>query len=279
MARVPLFISVADPATGSAIAGATATVKHRVSGANATLYAGETGATTAANPLVTDATGRAQAFVDRAPLRIDYAGGGLTAFTENRDIGPSTDRGIDTLLLPQGALPDLVATLPVSPVDGAEVYFLADAALGILWHLRYRAASASAYKWEAVSAGGQSSGTIAEVTQGGASSGAFFSVGADVTVTPPLAGDYRIAANAHLIVGSAGTQDKLMGLRIGATEATATEAAYHNDGLWGALAFNRTLAGLAANTALMLRFMQTTGAAQTVIRRATSLLATPIRVG
>jgi hypothetical protein len=42
----------------------------------------------------------------------------------------------------------LVTSLPASPVDGQEVYYLADATNGIIWHLRYRAASASAYKWE-----------------------------------------------------------------------------------------------------------------------------------
>jgi hypothetical protein len=38
-----------------------------------------------------------------------------------------------------------VTALPTSPVDGAECYFVADAANGCLWHLRYDAASA---KWE-----------------------------------------------------------------------------------------------------------------------------------
>jgi len=44
----------------------------------------------------------------------------------------------------------LVTSLPASPIDGQEVYYLADATNGVVWHLRYRAASASAYKWECI---------------------------------------------------------------------------------------------------------------------------------
>ncbi len=36
----------------------------------------------------------------------------------------------------------------LTPYDGQEVYLLADATKGILWHFRYRTASPSPYKWE-----------------------------------------------------------------------------------------------------------------------------------
>jgi hypothetical protein len=54
-----------------------------------------------------------------------------------------------TIWVPAGP-PPLVTSLPGSPVDGQEVYYLADDANGIIWHLRYRAARADAYKWEYV---------------------------------------------------------------------------------------------------------------------------------
>lgn len=98
MARVPVLILAADPATGNAIAGASATVKNRATGATVTLYTGEVGATTIANPLVTDAYGRAQAWADRAAFRIDYTASGLTAWSEYRDIGPSSDAGVDAVM-------------------------------------------------------------------------------------------------------------------------------------------------------------------------------------
>jgi hypothetical protein len=90
--------------------------------------------------------------------------------------------------------PPLVSTLPSNPVDGAEVYFLADATNGIIWHLRYRAASASAYKWEFLGgpklyaewAGAQGAHYLPPAY------GSFVSIPASKTqITPlPLAGDY-----------------------------------------------------------------------------------------
>jgi hypothetical protein len=46
--------------------------------------------------------------------------------------------------------PPLVSALPAFVVDGDEVYYqnAAMATAGIVWHLRYNAGSASAYKWE-----------------------------------------------------------------------------------------------------------------------------------
>lgn len=41
-----------------------------------------------------------------------------------------------------------VSALPVAPYDGQEIDFIADAALGAVWRLKYRAGSASAFKWE-----------------------------------------------------------------------------------------------------------------------------------
>jgi hypothetical protein len=41
-------------------------------------------------------------------------------------------------------------TYTVAPQDGDEVYYAADATNGVIWHLRYRAASSSSYKWEFV---------------------------------------------------------------------------------------------------------------------------------
>ena len=42
--------------------------------------------------------------------------------------------------------PPVVTALPANPVDGDEVLFLADPS-GIIWHLRYVAASTGTYKW------------------------------------------------------------------------------------------------------------------------------------
>jgi hypothetical protein len=93
-----------------------------------------------------------------------------------------------------------VTTLPASPVDGQEVYYqsttagtgggasnsMADA--GAVWHLRYRAASSSAYKWEFVGGGAVSAIQTAGLTTVTATTYAT-DAGAPV-ITLGLAGDY-----------------------------------------------------------------------------------------
>jgi len=86
----------------------------------------------------------------------------------------------------------LVSSLPTSPVDGQVIDFLADATNGVIWRLRYRAASASAYKWEFVGGsplyalrtppGNVTSGTYTDLTE----------AANQPTLTLPLAGDYDV---------------------------------------------------------------------------------------
>lgn len=47
------------------------------------------------------------------------------------------------------AIPTRVTSLPGSPIDGQEIYYVADATNGVVWHLRYNA-SGGTYKWEFV---------------------------------------------------------------------------------------------------------------------------------
>lgn len=101
---------------------------------------------------------------------------------------------IDAANLKTGAgTPPLVSALPVSPVDGQEVYYQSAtlAGLGVIWHLRYRAGSASAYKWEflggaALEAHQSAGGYRNSFTWGG------LTTGAGPSVTLPLAGDYEL---------------------------------------------------------------------------------------
>jgi hypothetical protein len=88
--------------------------------------------------------------------------------------------------------PSKVTTLPANPVDGQEVYYVADAANGVLWRLCYNAASASVSKWEFV--GGP------ELVAGTDGGGANTTLGAAYTETLltnpgivlPLRGDYDL---------------------------------------------------------------------------------------
>lgn len=117
-----------------------------------------------------------------------------------------------------------VTSLPASPVNGQDCYFLADATNGLVWHLKYRSASASAYKWEFV--GG--SPLTAEVLVGAVVPAAQTTYGdiagsAGPALTVPLAGDYRVAVEA-LIVGAIG-QTTQMSYAVGATAAIDDDGA------------------------------------------------------
>lgn len=99
--------------------------------------------------------------------------------------------GLDSQLL------TTVTSLPGSPVDGQRCLYLADATNGVVWDLRYRSASASTYKWEAVG-GGVLSDEIA-TSQTTATTGSYVDLTTvGPTITVPLAGDYEIAFGALL---------------------------------------------------------------------------------
>ena len=86
--------------------------------------------------------------------------------------------------------PQVVTTsLPSSPVDGQECYFVADATNGIVWHLKYRSASASTHKWELVGGSHLYAGPLGSV-----SSTASFPIviTGGPSLTLPLPGDYQI---------------------------------------------------------------------------------------
>jgi hypothetical protein len=80
-----------------------------------------------------------------------------------------------------------VTALPGSPLDGQEVYYVADATNGVNWHLRYTAAIT---KWVLV--GGQPLQVydVNQVTRASASFGDFSTAGPSLTI--PLAGDYMV---------------------------------------------------------------------------------------
>jgi microcystin-dependent protein len=124
-----------------------------------------------------------------------------------------------------------VTVLPTSPIDGQEVYYqnTAMATYGITWHLRYRASSTSAYKWEFV--GGSSLisqfdatiqiGTVNTYT---ASDGPF--------VALPLVGDYIIGIGCRMYTNA--NESCHMSYDIGATPAVDADCVdYHTGGSQG----------------------------------------------
>lgn len=118
------------------------------------------------------------------------------------------------------AIPTLVSSLPVSPVDGQEIYYLADNAAGVEWHLRYRAASASAYKWEFV--GG--SPLFAYTASAAATALTTYQQLDGPAVTVPLAGDYVVALHVDLYNSASGVA-ALASIKQNAAAASDVDAA------------------------------------------------------
>lgn len=89
----------------------------------------------------------------------------------------------------------LVTSLPSNAIDGQEVRYLADNTNGIIWNLRYRAGSSSAYKWEFI--GGPSLSAFVSAVGQQTTTSTFQDLSGP-TITLPLAGDYDLYADAGL---------------------------------------------------------------------------------
>lgn len=122
----------------------------------------------------------------------------------------------------QGGAP-LVSALPAGPVDGQEIVFVADAARGVLWHFRYRAASASIYKWEFVGGSPLYNEIVAPETTASATYVSLATLGPTIGV--PLAGDFMVGIGAG--VSNTIVAESWMSYDIGATNAVdADKVAY-----------------------------------------------------
>lgn len=104
MARAPFLIDV-DDAAGNAKSGASVLVKNRLGGATSTVYASETGIGTIANPLSTDANGRASGWLERGAYSVTVSGSGIVAYGFPLDAAPATDGAVDLAWLASAALP------------------------------------------------------------------------------------------------------------------------------------------------------------------------------
>lgn len=174
--------------------------------------------------------------------------------------------------------PAVVTSLPTAPVDGQEIYYVADATLGIVWHLKYRAASASAYKWEFV--GGSPLVSIVDAPE--AVNSAVFAnpatVGPDATA--PLAGDWDVEWTAVAVNGAAPIVTVQSGVNVAGVAPTVTlqanvtlNAANHQATLVG----DRRLFGLTAAT--LCRMQYASGPAQVITWSIRRISLTPVRVG
>lgn len=173
---------------------------------------------------------------------------------------------------------ELVTTLPASPFNGQIVDYLADATNGVVWRLRYRAASASPYKWEFV--GGSplhGTDTTGGTRAGGAGFGNLTGTGVGPQITVPRAGDYEIAFGALVTNNSPGARVEVA-IQVGAAavsvDNTAAAAEDANAAISPWRQVRRTVTAPA--TAIALRYASSGGTANFSERE---LIVIPTRVG
>lgn len=186
-----------------------------------------------------------------------------------------TNAYISDRRVPAGRTSVITSSLPASPVDGQECFFLADSSTGAVWHLRYRSASGSSYKWEFV--GGAPMTNVGTGTTGLAlASYTMTDWTTSARVTLPLAGDYILTGRVNALQ-TAGTDGQEIQLALGKPTPSAIVSGY-------AVAKNQAmqLTGMVRVTAQALGDIVRVYAAAsggTWTTRLEEIHVTPIRVG
>jgi hypothetical protein len=126
---------------------------------------------------------------------------------------------------------ETVTSIPATGTDGDEIYYLASDAAGVVWHFRYRAASASAYKWEAVHGGiylvDRENTLETETTT--ASYGDLSGGATGPAIVLPLAGDYEVELGTQCFNSGAGGSC-FMAPQTTTTAATDDNCVVHTSG-------------------------------------------------
>jgi hypothetical protein len=173
----------------------------------------------------------------------------------------------------------LVSALPGSPVDGQECYYVADATNGVVWHLVYRAADASSYKWQFI--GGPPLYAVVDTSQTTNSNAYTALTTAGPSITLPLAGDYMIEIATFAQNTTAAAYATVMSYDLGGTAATDADACQNvSSGQFdGANVTSvRRKTSLAAATAVVAKYRTNLAAAVGAWANRT-MKATPVRVG
>lgn len=209
----------------------------------------------------------------------------IRAFMSNTNASPTSTANTGTFtqiskiiqasqfIVPLASAP-LVTSLPSAPIDGQEIRYLADATNGVIWNLRYRAASSSSYKWEFI-------GGSPLYSQGGGfssiTSTSYVNFGTNSSLTIPLAGDYNIRVEGQ--IQNQGGYVTFLGYTIGATAPSDYEGLvqYANASVTETTGSKETKKTVAtANSTVTTQARVNAGTGYVGFTR---LFATPIRVG
>lgn len=204
--------------------------------------------------------------------------------SENISQGATAIQNLATALDPM-VFPGTVTTLPTSPLDGQECFYLADATNGVVWHLKYRATSSSPYKWEGIGGGSRMIGAVVAAENGTATGGYQDLATMGPTVTVPLAGDYEVDFGASFALAAGGATGIIVaaGVFVGATAPSdntqlATSGSISGSGFTPATARQAVrLNGLASGTVLKLRYNSINSIA--FVASARRIAVQPVRVG
>lgn len=115
--------------------------------------------------------------------------------------------------------------------DGQVIDYLADATTGVLWRFKYRAASASAFKWEFC---GGSPLMVSPAPGGGAdtiSSTVYVALPTATSLVAPIAGDYVVGFSCGRVdsAGPTGVGQTLVSPSVGAAAVDADMAGWRSD--------------------------------------------------
>ena len=192
--------------------------------------------------------------------------------------------------------PLFVTTLPAG-YDGQEVFYQSTASgtgggsatmesVGAVWHLRYRSASTSSYKWEVVGAGSYIASIINTTTgeNTAATHTAYQSLTTPLTFVAAEKGDYRVTIGCEAKPPSTAGEGVTMSYKIGTTPTSDNDrvVAYTPaSGLQVTTMMRDQIKDLSGATiaerTLTAQFKSSTSSAASFYNR--SLGITPIRVG
>lgn len=176
----------------------------------------------------------------------------------------------------------VVSALPASPIDGQECYYLADSAKGIVWHLKYRAASSSAYKWEYVGGPPLYHNVPTDEPLAASATPPFTDLATmGPTVTTVLVGDYHYEAQAT-IYANAALDAPAFGVTFNGVDPAAPyqhkgSTPIANINVRPTISIASTALALTANCVIKMRYQTSAAAIQNF--RGRTLKVWPIRVG
>ena len=209
-----------------------------------------------------------------AAIRVYTASGGWQDISL---VGPAGPQGVPG---PSGPAAR-VTSLPGSPVDGQECYYVADATNGIVWHLKYNSGSASAYKWEVVGGPPLYSEVLTQEVSNALGYADLATVGPSITV--PLAGDYDVFISTTVYctsVVAAGGQTWMTFAPPTASDVNGVVAQQPGtSGMNLTISRIKRRAALAAATALVAKYKITGSASYVWYHSNRTMSVTPLRVG